>query len=114
MTALIREFVIAGARMLAFVTGNKFIMLVIAPREGGYSLVSSPDLPGFAIMLEPGESDDIQSLIDALTAPLKAYLEAEGLRNARQQPVKQHAALQPALKMWARSDDKAFAVASCA
>jgi hypothetical protein len=27
------------------------------PREGGYTLVTAPDFPGFSMMLEPGEND---------------------------------------------------------
>ena len=109
MTTLIRGVALAGARIFAFLTGNKIIVLLIEPREAGYSVVSSPDLPGFSMMLEPGETDDIQSLIDALTAPLKAYLEVEGRRLAATKP----APASPVFKSWARSDNKLIATASC-
>jgi hypothetical protein len=114
MTALIREFMITGARILAFATGNKFIVLVIQPREGNYSLVTSPDLPGFALVLEPGEADDLQSIVDALSAPLQAYLEVENKRTAGSTGPVSRRSMRPSFKLWGHSNHKAFAVASCA
>jgi hypothetical protein len=90
-------------------------VLGIEPDAGGYFLVTSPDLPGFSMLLEPGEADDIKSLIDALTGPLKAYLEVEGRRlGLAHRAVKSEShRSRPVLKGWVRSDDKLIAAASC-
>lgn len=45
-------------------------------REGGYTYITSPELPGFTFMLEPGEDENIRTFIDAIDAPLIAYLGA--------------------------------------
>jgi hypothetical protein len=44
-------------------------------REGGYTFLTSPELKGFSIMLEPGE-DNLKGILGALEQPLDAYLEA--------------------------------------
>jgi hypothetical protein len=83
MISLIRHQLIMGvARILSVFTGHRIILFKILPREGGYSFVRSPDLPGFTMMLEPGEAADIKSIMDALYAPVTAYLEAESRREA--------------------------------
>ena len=48
----------------------------LAEREGGYTYIESPDLPGFTFMLEPGEDKNIRTFIDAIDEPLMAYLGA--------------------------------------
>lgn len=45
-------------------------------REGGYTYITSPQLPGFTFMLEPGENENIRTFIDAIDEPLMAYLPA--------------------------------------
>ena len=45
-------------------------------REGGYTYITSPQLPGFTFMLEPGEDKNIRTFIDAIDEPLMAYLPA--------------------------------------
>lgn len=52
------------------------IMLIGHEREGGYIYITSPDLPGFTFMLEPGEEKNIRTFIDAIHDPLTAYVEA--------------------------------------
>src|SRR4051812_17709045 len=78
MLAMKRKIMLGAMRLFAVFTGEKIIVLNIEPREGGYSYVRSPDLPGFAMVLQPGEAATAKSLIDALSDPLTAYLEAEG------------------------------------
>jgi hypothetical protein len=57
--------------------GDKVIRLVGDPRPGDYVFVTSPDLPGFSVMLRPGEHDDAASVFAVLSDPLKAFLMAE-------------------------------------
>src|SRR5580700_882698 len=99
MSAFFRGFALAGVRLLAFLANKKLIVFQIEPREEGYSFIRSSDLPGFTMLLEPGEADDIQSLIDALSAPIKAYMEAL----QRHQP--NAVSHRPVLKLWAKSDN---------
>ena len=52
------------------------ITLMLDEREGGYTYITSPQLPGFTFMLEPGEDENIRTFIDAIEEPLMAYLPA--------------------------------------
>ena len=52
------------------------ITLMLDEREGGYTYITSPQLPGFTFMLEPGEDENIRTFIDAIDEPLMAYLPA--------------------------------------
>ena len=61
----------------AQIRGHKVIRLYGQPRSGGHVFVTSPDLPGFSVMLRPGEHDDASSVIAVLDKPLKAFLMAE-------------------------------------
>ncbi len=45
-------------------------------REGGYIFLSSPELKGFSLLLEPGNYDDFKTFIDAVNEPLSAYMTA--------------------------------------
>ncbi len=58
---------------------DKFTITFIAhEREGGYTYITSPDLPGFTFMLEPGEERNIRKLInEPLMVYLNAYFKAE-------------------------------------
>ncbi len=52
------------------------ITLIGHEREGGYVYITSPQLPGFTFMLEPGEEESIRTFIDAIFEPLSTYLDA--------------------------------------
>ena len=45
-----------------------------APREGGYTVVTCPDYPGFSMMLKPGEDD---TELNAAFVLFLAYHDAE-------------------------------------
>ncbi len=64
-------------RIWAFLIGAKAIRLIGKPRPGGYMLVTSPDLPGFSVMLHPNEHEDASTVCAVLSEPLKAFLTAE-------------------------------------
>ena len=59
------------------------ITLIGHPREGGYTYLTSPELPGFTFMLEPGEETDLRRMINALYEPLTFYLDAHIKGQAR-------------------------------
>jgi hypothetical protein len=61
----------------ARIRGHKVVRLYGHPRPGGHMFVTSPDLPGFSVMLRPGEHDDASSVIAVLDKPLKVFLMAE-------------------------------------
>jgi hypothetical protein len=104
--------IMAMARVYAGLTGGRILVFRIEQREGGYALVQCLTLPGFAVMLEPGEAADLDAVIDAIKAPLKAYLEVESRRLAA---IAHRAAPRAELRGWAAlSDDKVIAAASCA
>jgi hypothetical protein len=67
----------AIGRFQAYMAGHRMVRLSASPREGGYIFVNSPDLPGFSVMLQPGELDDFESLVAALGKPLEAFVNAE-------------------------------------
>ena len=50
------------------------IKLNLEEREGGYFFVSSPQLKGFSLLLEPGDYRDFKTFIDAVSEPLTGYL----------------------------------------
>lgn len=74
MSTWIRLFWI---RLTALITGHKVIRLIGQPRVGGYMFVKSPELPGFSLMLRPGEVSDLDKLVAAIYEPLSAFLAAE-------------------------------------
>jgi hypothetical protein len=49
--------------------------------EGGYTYVTSPDLPGFTFMLEPNE-EDLQTVIEAMQPALEAFIKARDAEGA--------------------------------
>ncbi|MEX2200664.1 MAG: hypothetical protein WD711_04650 [Dongiaceae bacterium] len=52
------------------------ITLIGNERGGGYTYLTSPELPGFSFMLEPGEADDIKKLMNVIHEPLSTYYSA--------------------------------------
>ena len=52
------------------------ITLIGNEREGGYTYITSPQLPGFTFMLEPGEEQTLRAFFDAIEEPLMAYVAA--------------------------------------
>ena len=52
------------------------IHLIGEEREGGYTYVTSPELPGFTLMLEPGEEASPQAFRAAVEEPLKMFIRA--------------------------------------
>ena len=63
--------------------GGLMIRLKGEEREGGYLFISSPDLKGFSLLLDPGKYDDLDSFIHAVNPSLTMYLEAyQSARNA--------------------------------
>ena len=64
-------------RLLALFGFEKIsISLIGHEREGGYTYITSPQLPGFTFMLEPGEEQNIRNIIDAIDEPLMAFIDA--------------------------------------
>jgi hypothetical protein len=106
---------VGAARMLSSITGHRIITFQIEPRAGGYFFVRSHDLPGFTMMLEPGEADSPKVLVEALYEPVTAYLEAES-KSAGRTPRRtdfrgRGPASKPIRVMGSLSDDEAIAVA---
>jgi hypothetical protein len=87
MRTLRHKFIVGAARLFSLITGDRVILFHISPREGGYHFVRSADLPGFTMMLEPGEADSLKSIMDALYEPVMAYLEAESRGQWHARPV---------------------------
>ena len=52
----------------------KTLTFTSCEREGGYRYITSPELPGFSFMLEPGEDTNILTFLDAIGESLVAYL----------------------------------------
>ena len=76
-------------RMLAWFGIKKISIAFIGhEREGGYTYITSPQLPGFTFMLEPGEDRSIRTLVDAIDEPLIAYLEARFAAESRNSHVR--------------------------
>jgi hypothetical protein len=67
----------ALVRLYYYLKGHRMVRLCASEREGGYLFVNSPDLPGFSVMLQPGEIDDFDSFVAALAKPLEAFVTAE-------------------------------------
>ncbi len=64
-------------KLLSYINIEKYtITLHGEEREGGYMFISSPELKGFSLMLEPANYDDFKTFIDAVYDPLTAYMEA--------------------------------------
>jgi hypothetical protein len=53
------------------------VRLSASAREGGYFFVNSPDLPGFSVMLQPGDLDNFDTMVAALGKPVEAFVNAE-------------------------------------
>lgn len=51
------------------------VTLNLNEREGGYIFISSPELKGFSLLLEPGNYNDLKTFINAVDEPLTAYLD---------------------------------------
>jgi hypothetical protein len=64
-------------RLWALCRGYKLVRLEVSPRGGGYLFITSPNLPGFSLMLHPDDGKSIQALSAALEGPLQAFIEAE-------------------------------------
>jgi hypothetical protein len=64
-------------RILAVLSGHKLIRLVFSQRGGGHALVTSPDLPGFSLMLDPNELENFGSMTAAVSGPLESFIKAE-------------------------------------
>jgi hypothetical protein len=57
--------------------GHKSINLIGEPRAGGYVFLKSPDLPGFSMMLAPGQHAELGAFVKAVEEPLMAFIAAE-------------------------------------
>ena len=55
-------------------------------REGGYFFVSSPELRGFSLLLDPDDYTDLRKVIDAVAEPLAAYMEVRERARSRAEP----------------------------
>jgi hypothetical protein len=75
----IAEDLIMGpiTRAAFYLRGHRMVRLCMSPRAGGYIFVNSPDLPGFSMMLKPGELDSFDSFVAAIAKPLEAFVTAE-------------------------------------
>ena len=71
-------------RLFSAIRMDRFmITLKGEEREGGYLYISSPQLKGFTLLLEPKDYTDFKIFIDAVDEPLTNYLNAfEKARNA--------------------------------
>jgi hypothetical protein len=63
------------------------ITLIGEQQDDGYIFITSPELRGFSLMLEPNEDKNLATIISAVHEPLIAYLdvlnEAENKATAR-------------------------------
>jgi hypothetical protein len=50
------------------------ITLIGEQQDDGYILITSPELKGFSLMLEPDEDKNLATIISAVYEPLIAYL----------------------------------------
>jgi hypothetical protein len=66
------------------------IKLNLAAREGGYVFVSSPQLRGFNLLLDPGEDySDLKTFVDAVSEPLTVYMnEFQRARHAQREKLR--------------------------
>lgn len=64
-------------RLWALCRGHKLVLMTTQRRSGGYVFVTSPNLPGFSLMLHPEDGKSVQALSAALEGPLQAFIEAE-------------------------------------
>jgi len=62
---------------LAVLSGHKLVRIAVSPREGGYVFLNSPDLPGFSLMLKPGDMESFDTMTAAVTGPLEAFIKSE-------------------------------------
>ena len=71
-------------RLLSLINMERFIVTLNGEeREGGYFFISSPELKGFSLLLEPGDYTDFKTFIDAVDEPLTAYMNTyQKARNA--------------------------------
>jgi hypothetical protein len=56
--------------------GGINITLIEEPREGGYTLIYSPELKGFALMLDQSQTKGFSEFSNAIEQPLLTYLDA--------------------------------------
>ena len=64
-------------RLLALIGIRRIKITFIGhERGGGYTYITSPQLPGFTFMLDPGEERDLRAFVDAIEKPLMTYLVA--------------------------------------
>jgi len=52
------------------------ITLIEEPREGGYTFIYSPELKGFALMLDSSQTKGFSEFSNAIEQPLLTYLDA--------------------------------------
>lgn len=75
-------------RIMTHLKGGKLVRLMISPRANRHFLINSPDLPGFSIMLLPGDIESPETISAALVPPLEAFITAE-YRAYLQEPSRQ-------------------------
>jgi hypothetical protein len=61
---------------------SRTISLIGREREGGYTFITSPQMPGFSFMLKPGEAEDVRAFINAIEPALMAYIAALSMSEA--------------------------------
>lgn len=65
------------SRITSMLKGDKCVLMRAERRGNGYIFVSSPDLPGFSVMLRPQDLGSVTALSGAIEAPLVSFIEAE-------------------------------------
>lgn len=65
------------SRITSLLKGDKCVFMRVEPRGNGHFLVSSPDMPGFSVMLRPQDVESVTALSGAIEAPLVSFIEAE-------------------------------------
>jgi hypothetical protein len=68
---------ILALKAVSLLRGHKTINLIGEPRPGGYMFLKSPELPGFSMMLEPNQHDELGEFVKAVESPLVAFISAE-------------------------------------
>jgi hypothetical protein len=72
-------------RLIAKIKGQLMIRFDIEEREDGYLYVSSPDLKGFTLLLEPSQTKSVIAMASAINEPLMAYYSAYQSARSRAQ-----------------------------
>lgn len=65
------------SRITSLLKGDKCVFMRAERRGNDHIFVSSPDLPGFSVMLRPQDLESMTALSGALEAPLVSFIEAE-------------------------------------